>query len=120
MGKTAIHDFFELGAKEDIDGAWDCFGPDAVWIDAQGDEPGTTYAKAQIRDHLVRLNDIAKQIRSQGMDGVFEEPVFLAGGEQAIVEWSVRKGTGEIVERGIDLFTLKDGKIAVKDVFRKA
>ncbi len=46
--------------------------------------------------------------------------MFLAGGEQAIVEWSVRKGTGEIVDRGIDLFTLKDGKIAVKDVFRKA
>jgi ketosteroid isomerase-like protein len=120
VGKNAISDFFELGAKEDIDGAWDCFGSDGIWIDAAGGEPGTTYTKAQIRDHLVRMNELAKDFRGKGLTGVFEEPMFLTGGDQAVVEWSVRNEAGDIVDRGIDLFTLKDGKIAVKDVFRKA
>ena len=120
MGKSVVHDFFALGAKEDIDGAWGCFADDGVWIAAEGTGPGTTYTKPEIRDLLVKMNDLGKEVRAQGMEGRFEEPVFLVNDTQAVVEWSLRKADGTVVDRGIDLFTLRDGKITCKDVFRKA
>lgn len=117
---SAIHEFFALGAKGDIEGAAACFAPDGVWITPQGSGPGTVYAKDQIPALMAELEKYAEQIRADGLDGVFEEPVFLVNGEQAVVEWSIRRADGEVVDRGIDLFTLRDGKIAVKDVFHKA
>ncbi|WP_050777839.1 nuclear transport factor 2 family protein [Micromonospora sp. ATCC 39149] len=120
MAKSVVHQFFELGAKRDVDGAWDCFAEDAVWLASEGSEPGTTYNKAEIRDLLVQMDKLGAEVAAQGMAGVFEEPVFLVNGDQAVVEWSLRAADGKIVERGIDLFTIKDGKILVKDVFRKA
>jgi ketosteroid isomerase-like protein len=119
MATSVVHEFFERGAAQDIDGAWQCFAEDGEWIDSAGPEPGTTYRKTEIRDHLVKMNELNKEIQSQGLRGVFEEPVFLTDPDQAVVEWSLRRGD-EIVERGIDLFTLRGGKILVKDVFRKA
>ncbi|QFZ20145.1 nuclear transport factor 2 family protein [Saccharothrix syringae] len=120
MAKSVIHQFFESGAKGDVDGAWACFADDAVWLASEGPEPGRTYTKTEIRDLLVQLDEMARTVRAQGMDGVFEEPVFLTDPDKAVVEWSLRKADGEVVDRGIDLFTLRDGKILVKDVFRKA
>lgn len=118
--ETAIHRFFALGAKSDLDGAAACFHEDGVWIAPDGDEPGTSHRGPAIRALIGQMDELGAQIRAQGMDGVFEEPVFLENGNQAVVEWSMRKDDGTIVQRGIDLFTLKDGKILVKDVFRKA
>jgi uncharacterized protein len=120
MAKTVIHEFFEAGAREDIDTAWNCFAEDGVWIEAAGSEPGTTLDKTAIRDLLVKMNDLQRQVIAQGMRGVFEEPVFLENGNQAVVEWSLRNADDDILDRGIDLFTLRDGKILVKDVFHKA
>ncbi|MEW2619198.1 nuclear transport factor 2 family protein [Streptomyces sp. NPDC048106] len=120
MSDNAVSRFFELGAQEDIDGAWKCFAEDGVWITSDGPEPGRTLRGREIRDLIEEMNEQAHQIRAQGMDGVFEKPVFLANGDQAVVEWSLRKEDGTIVQRGIDLFTLRDDKILVKDVFRKA
>lgn len=121
MAKSVVHEFFELGAKEDIDGAWKCFADDGVWIASEGAGPGTTYAGEEIRTLLVKMNDLGKELGAQGLEGRFEEPVFLVNDTQAVVEWSLRKkADGSVVDRGIDLFTVRDGKIACKDVFRKA
>ncbi|MFI6345953.1 nuclear transport factor 2 family protein [Streptomyces sp. NPDC050560] len=122
MADNVISRFFELGAKEDLDGAFACFAEDGVWNlpESDGNGPGTALEKQAIRDHIEKMNDLSKQVTEQGLEGVFEEPVFLVNGEQAIVEWSLRKIGGDVIERGIDLFTLRDGKILVKDVFRKA
>ncbi|RMI40710.1 nuclear transport factor 2 family protein [Streptomyces triticirhizae] len=120
MADNVVSRFFELGAKEDLDGAWECFADDGVWILPEGDGPGTTLNKQEIREHIEKMNELSHQITAQGLEGVFEKPVFLTNGEQAIVEWSLRKIGGDVIERGIDLFTLRDGKILVKDVFRKA
>lgn len=120
MSNTVIQDFFKAGAKEDIDGAWDCFADDAVWIESAGPEPGNTLNKQQIHELLEKMTELQRQVISQGMRGVFEEPVFLTNGNQAVVEWSLRDADDKILDRGIDLFTLRDGKIVVKDVFRKA
>ncbi|WP_393062916.1 nuclear transport factor 2 family protein [Streptomyces sp. LN549] len=120
MSDNVVSRFFELGAKEDIDGSWECFAEDGVWITSDGPEPGKTLRGQEIRDLIVQMNELEHQIRAQGMEGVFEKPVFLSNGNQAVVEWSLRAADGTIVQRGIDLFTLRDDKIVVKDVFRKA
>lgn len=41
-------------------------------------------------------------------------------GDRQIIEFTLRDATGRVLDRGVDLFTLKDGLILVKDVFRKA
>jgi ketosteroid isomerase-like protein len=120
MADSAVHEFFALGAKGDIEGAAACFADDGIWITPDGGGPGTVHTRAEIPALMAQLEEYGKKIRSEGLDGVFEEPVFLVNGEQAVVEWSVRNADGQVIDRGIDLFTLRDGKIAVKDVFRKA
>lgn len=119
-GDDPVSRFFACGARGDVDGAWKCFADDGVWILPDGDEPGTTIGQPGIRDHIAKMDELSRQIADQGLEGVFQKPVFLANGDQAIVEWTLRKIGGEVLDRGIDLFTLRDGKILVKDVFRKA
>jgi ketosteroid isomerase-like protein len=55
-------------------------------------------------------------------DGQWEEPRHLVAGDRGVSEW-VFRGTrhdGTRIEvNGCDIFTFRDGKIAVKDSFRK-
>ena len=110
--------FFERCAKDDIDGAVACFAADGVWIMPQGPEPGTTYRRDQIRDHLMGLIEARKTLEAQQMQVQFGEP--LRAGNRVIVEASMLDAEGKVVDRGVDIFTVRDGLIAVKDVYRKA
>ena len=55
-------------------------------------------------------------------DGQWQEARHLVAGDRGLSEWVFRgtKTDGTRVEvNGIDVFTFRDGKIAVKDSFRK-
>ena len=110
--------FFERCARDDIDGAVACFAQDAVWIMPQGPEPGTTYRRDQIREHLAGLIEARKKLEADQMQVRFDEPLRVA--DRVIVESRLLDADGRVTDRGVDIFTLKDGLIAVKDVFRKA
>jgi hypothetical protein len=44
--------------------------------------------------------------------------VFVSG-DRAAWEWRYFGASGELLARGCDLFVLRDGRIAVKNAFRK-
>jgi ketosteroid isomerase-like protein len=110
--------FFERSARDDIDGAVDCFTADGVWIMPAGPEPGTTYRRDQIREHLTGLIDARKKLEADQVSFEVGEPLRVA--DRVIVESRLIAADGTVMDRGVDIFTLRDGLIAVKDVFRKA
>lgn len=74
MSDNVVSRFFELGAKEDIDGSWECFAEDGVWITSDGPEPGKTLRGQEIRDLIVQMNELEHQIRAQGMEESSKSP----------------------------------------------
>jgi uncharacterized protein len=120
MADSAVYEFFALGEKGDIEGAAACFADADAWITLDGDGPGGIHTRTEIPALMTQLEEYGKNITSEGPDGVFEEPFFLVNGEQAVVEWSVRKGDEQVIDRGINLSALRDGKIAINDIFRRA
>jgi uncharacterized protein len=113
-----VTEFFERSAKDDVDGAVACFTEDGVWIMPQGPEPGTTYRRDQIREHLIGVIEARKKLETQQIQVQFDEPLRV--GNRVIIEARILDADGKVVERGVDIFTLRDGLIAVKDVYRKA
>ncbi|MFF9019525.1 nuclear transport factor 2 family protein [Streptomyces eurythermus] len=118
VGEGVVAAFFDACARDAFDEAVACFAEDGVWIMAEGPEPGTTYRRDRIRDFLVDLVKKREELADQGIGLVFEPAVVV--GDRQIIEFTLRNGDGEVIDRGVDLFTLKDGLILVKDVFRKA
>ncbi|MFE4514223.1 nuclear transport factor 2 family protein [Kitasatospora sp. NPDC056783] len=118
VGEGAVAAFFDACARDAFDEAVACFAEDGAWIMAEGPEPGTTYRRDRIREFLVDLVKKREELADQGIGLVFEPAVVV--GDRQIIEFTLRNGAGEVIDRGVDLFTLKDGLILVKDVFRKA
>jgi hypothetical protein len=78
-----------------------------------GPEPGTTYRG---RNEIERgLRAMFAQDDGAAIDQ--GEPLVAAG--RAVTAWTYRSATGR-VERGVDLWRFRDGRIAVKDAYRKA
>ena len=119
MSDEVIKRFFETGSAGDIEAAVDCFADDAQWIAPEGSEPGTVYTKGEIGALITGMNETRVQMIASGVDGHFEPPVMF-GENEALVRWSVKTTDGKIVGRGVDLFVLRDDKIVLKDVYRKA
>jgi hypothetical protein len=119
MSAEVITRFFESGSAGDIETAVDCFADDAQWIAPEGSEPGTVYTKSEIGGLINEMNEMREKMIASGMDGHFDPPVMF-GENEALVRWSVRTTDGKVIGRGVDLFVLRDGKIVLKDVFRKA
>ncbi|MFJ9949585.1 nuclear transport factor 2 family protein [Kitasatospora sp. NPDC091207] len=118
VGEGKVAAFFDACARDAFDEAVACFAEGGVWSVAEGPEPGTSYRRDEIRAYLVDLVKKREEFGDQGIALVFE-PAVVAGDRQ-IIEFTLRDATGRVLDRGVDLFTLKDGLILVKDVFRKA
>ncbi|MFG2224946.1 nuclear transport factor 2 family protein [Streptomyces sp. NPDC050161] len=118
MADNAVSRFFAAGEGDDVPGAVACFTDDGVWISWDGPEPGTTYRRDEIPALLSGMIEKRKEMESQGVRIVYGEQVEAA--DKVILEYAVEAPNGTVVDRGVDIFTLRDGKIAVKDVFRKA
>ncbi|MDH6131111.1 ketosteroid isomerase-like protein [Kitasatospora sp. MAA4] len=118
VGKDVVNRFFEAGLRDDIQAAADCFAPDARWIMAEGAEPGTTYTKAEIPAFLEKIIGLRKEYEAKGITLEYGE--LLEVQDRVVLEFSVLSPEGKVLDRAVDLFTIQDGLIAVKDVFRKA
>jgi len=120
VGEGPVAAFFDACARDAIDEAVACFAEDGVWVTAEGPQPGagTTYGRDEIHAYLVQVVQLRKQFESQGIQAVFE-PVMVLDDKQ-LITYSVRNAAGDVVDRGVDVFHLRDSLILRKDVFRKA
>jgi ketosteroid isomerase-like protein len=119
MSDDVISRFFATSRAGDVQAAVECFAEDGVWISPEGSEPGTLYCKSEIGGLMVEMNRYRDQLLSQGIDGYFDPPVMFGDGE-AVVRWTVKASDGKILQRGVDLFVVRDDKIVLKDVYHKA
>jgi ketosteroid isomerase-like protein len=97
--------------------ATECFADDGVWIAAEGDEPGRTYHKKEIPELLRHLRGVSEQYAAQGVAIDYGDPVEV--GDRVYLEAAVRTADGTAIARVLDVFTVRDNKIVVKDVYRK-
>jgi ketosteroid isomerase-like protein len=116
MSEEVVAKFFRTAGDGEIEEAVNCFTDDTQWITPEG----TIYSKDEIGDVIINMNKMREElIATTGADAHFGTPVPY-GENQSLVEWSVRAVDGTVLDRGVDLILVRDGKIAYKDVFRKA
>lgn len=111
---SALFDAFN---QHDIDSIMTVFNDDAIFYTVAGDEAFGT--------KVVGKSAIAKAFCAvwEAMpDANWAHHSHIVAGEKAISEWTFTgtDNTGKRIQaQGVDLFTLKDGKIAIKNAFRK-
>ncbi|MCM3887456.1 nuclear transport factor 2 family protein [Frankia sp. R82] len=110
--------FFAACDADDLGAAADCFAPDGVWIVASGPEPGRTYTRDEIPAFLKEIVGKRDLLDADGARMIYGERIVVA--DQEFLEFRCESAAGVVLDRGIDVFTLSDGKILRKDVFRKA
>lgn len=116
MSIEVVSRFFRTAAAGEIDEAVDCFSDDTQWITPDN----TVYTKGEIGDVIRNMNKMrVEMIASTGNDAQFDPPIPV-GDDTALVHWNIHTADGVILDRGIDVLLVKDGKIVHKDVFRKA
>lgn len=118
MSAEVIDRFMKTSGAGDIETAVGCFADDGQWITPDGDGLGTAYAKDQIGDLITSLNAMREKMIATGVDATFESPVMVDE-NLGLVRWAVQTNDGKVVNRGVDLFVLSEGKIKLKDVYRK-
>ena len=118
MSAEVIDRFLETSGAGDIATAVECFADDGRWITPDGDGIGTVHTKDQIGDLIKNLNAMRETMIASGVDATFESPIMF-GENLGLVRWTVGTTDGKVVNRGVDLFILSDGKIVLKDVYRK-
>jgi ketosteroid isomerase-like protein len=105
------------GPTRDVDSLLDLMTDDAVYAASVGPEPGRTFRghRELAAGFLAMFQHDAGAVIQQG------EPVVL--GDWAVSTWTyqfVLVDGSRRSERGIDLWRFRDGKICLKDAYRKA
>ncbi len=114
---AALKAFGLAGDRDDIDAMMALMTEDCVFNSSFGPEAhGTCYERPnQVREALQWFLD-------RSSDGKWTNPKYFVSGDRGIAEWTFT-GTdtdGSSVEvNGCDVITFRDGKIALKDSYRK-
>jgi ketosteroid isomerase-like protein len=115
--KDVVAAFFAAGEADDVEAAIGQFADDGVWIAAEGTEPGTTYRKPEMAALLTKLISVRKEYEAKGVKIAYGE--LVEAGDKVYLEIAFSLD-GKVLDRMIDVFTVVNGKIAVKDIYRKA
>lgn len=118
MSAEMIERFFTSSGDGDIETAVACFADDGKWITPDGDGVGKVHTKDQIGELIISMNAMREKMIASGVDGKFESPIMF-GENLGLVRWTVETEDGKVVNRGVDVLVLSDGKIILKDVYRK-
>ena len=119
MSAEVIDRFFKSSGAGDIETAVACFADDGQWITPDGEGGvGTVHTKDQIGDLMAGMNAMREKMLASGVDAKFEPPIMFDE-NLGLVRWTVENNDGKVMNRGVDLFVLSDGKIVLKDVYRK-
>ena len=113
-----LQSFAEAFNRHDVDAIMSHMTDDCVFaLSAGPDRQGVRYVgSAQVRQGILKVFEAYP-------DGQWQEPVHFVSGDRGVTEWvfrGTRSADGTRVEsNGCDLFTFRDGKISVKDSYRK-
>ena len=110
--KELLDRFYTAWLRRDHDAVLDCLTDDVVYTASTGPEPGQTYHGKTVVGQV-----LADQLEDDGSTMVRDEPIVL--GDHAFGTWSVHWPGFATPIRGVDLYTLRGGLIAAKDVYRK-
>ncbi|MEM7189552.1 MAG: nuclear transport factor 2 family protein [Pseudomonadota bacterium] len=102
--------------KQDLDAMYDVVTEDFTWSILVGDTPRHLNTRAQVAAFF-------DERRGQQKDVRFEDVVFHHAPEATFMTYRVTgadAATGERFERvGVERYTFRDGRIAVKDVYSR-
>jgi ketosteroid isomerase-like protein len=85
---------------------------DGIYEASVGPEPGRTFRGAELLAGLEAMFAHDAPARIEITD-------VFACGDRVAWEWRYYDATDNLIARGCDLFVLRDGRIAVKNAFRK-
>ena len=109
--------FLQAWNDHDVDALLACMIDDGVFYGSAGPAPGGSKSEGP-----AALRKAYASIWETFPDASWTEGHHFAAGDRACSEWTF-KGTRSdgtaIVVRGCDVFHIRDGRIAVKDSFRK-
>lgn len=108
---------FDAFNQHDIDSIMTAFNDDAIFYTVAGDEVFGT--KVEGKSAIAKAFSAVWETMP---DANWAHHSHLIAGNKAISEWTFKgtDNTGKRIEaQGVDLFTLKNGKIAIKQAFRK-
>jgi ketosteroid isomerase-like protein len=112
-----LESFCDAFNRHDLDALMDHMTEDCVFDASAGPE---AHGRRYVGREDVRRG--FADVFATFPDGQWDEGRHLVAGDRGLSEWIFRgsKTDGTRVEvNGIDVFTFRDGKIAVKDSFRK-
>lgn len=111
-------DTFDAFNRHDIDAVMKCFADDCIFYAVAGDEVFGTKIEGK-QAITTAFSDVWAGIK----DANWAHHSHFIMGNRAVSEWTF-SGTmsdGKYIEaEGADLFTLRDGKIIIKQAFRKS
>lgn len=113
-----LSDTFDAFNRHDVDGVMKCFADDCVFYTVGG--PEVYGAKIE---GAKAISDAFSAVWAGMKDAHWDHHSHFVQGDRAVSEWtfSGTDANGMRVEaQGADLFTLRDGKIIVKQALRKS
>jgi len=111
VNTDVIDRFVAAWLRGDLAAVLDCLTDDIVYTNTGSQGRATTWRG---RDEVAAA--FAEQV---GPDLDLALGPVIASGDRAFSEWSYKPAPDGSVLRGIDLYTLRAGRIAAKDVFAK-
>lgn len=113
-----LSETFDAFNRHDVDGVMKCFADDCVFYTVGG--PEVFGAKIE---GAKAIADAFSAVWAGMKDAHWDHHSHFVQGDRAVSEWTF-SGTGadgmRVEAQGADLFTLRDGKIIVKQALRKA
>jgi ketosteroid isomerase-like protein len=101
-----IKRFNDAFNRHDVDAVMALMTDDCVFEDTQPAPDGTRYTgAAEVRAYWERFF-------ASSSNASFETEELFAAGDRAVVRWRYDWGQGHV--RGVDVFKLRDGKVAEK------
>lgn len=113
-----LSETFDAFNRHDVDGVMTHFADDAVFYTVGGDQAYGTMIEGS-----AAIAEAFSAVWAGMKDAHWDHHSHFVHGDRAVSEWTF-SGTGadgmRVEAEGADLFTLRDGKIVVKQALRKA
>lgn len=112
-----LHEFGDAFNRHDLEALMAMMTEDCVFDASAGRSVDGEHHRGQ-----AAVRAAFAEVFAQFPDAQWRDPRHVVAGDRGISEWTFTgtRADGTRVEvRGCDVFTLRDGKIAIKDSFRK-